>query len=255
MTAGTFGGTLGVVTGRGGPGVAQNGPPQQNETGERTIEWDGQRGSEWADWECEDGEQACWHWILTPGGPEPYEEVGELTVTFDDDDEMSVSGDQAGRGAYHFYVCRQPGGTIDEAWVEVTGGGSNALLTISDVECEPGESEVVYWQLDFGVGESPPIPPKYWDDDFMSALGDSVNGVTANPHNRRQETEGQLDDVDILDKQFHFDDEDEPTSVTVDFEIDEEGDSRVFHLALFELPGPFDEDEIDEQTKIDQVSG
>lgn len=253
-TASAFGATLGTVAGRNGLGIAQNGPPQEDELGERTIEWDGERGSEWAEWHCETGEQACWHWILTRGGSGGFKEVGDLKVTFEDGHETLAPGNQSGNGAYHFHACRHPGGTIESAWLDVTGGGTNALLTISDVECVPVE-DLVFWQIDFGVGETPPIPPTYWPDDVMSSLGDTANGVTANPSHRRQETEGQLDDVDILDTQFHFDDDDEPTSVTVHFEIDEGGDSRFFHLALFELPGPYDPDELDQQVYVDHVSG
>lgn len=252
-TATAFGVTLGPVAAR--QGVGNRGGPPGDPPGERTIEWDGKRGSEYAEWVCEPGEQACWHWVLTRGGPHQFEEVGELEVTFDDGYETSVGGWQAGNGAYHFDVCRAPGGTIDSAKVDVTGGGANALLTISEAECVPTEVEQIHWQLDFAEGDEPPIPPKYWPDDIMSALGDTVNGVEENPSHRRQQTDGQLNDVDILDKQFHFDDENEPTQVTVYFSIDDGAPSRYLHLALFELPGPFDEDEIDEQEYVDHVYG
>ena len=104
----------------------------------------------------------------------------------------------------------------------------------------------VFWQVDFGAGEEPPIPPHYWPNDGVFALGNS-NGVTENPSHRRMQTDGQLGDVTIETGAFTFDDDDEPTEVTIEFSVDEGGSARYLHLAVFILPGPFDEDEIDEQ--------
>ncbi|WP_435066347.1 hypothetical protein [Halobaculum sp. EA56] len=116
------------------------------------------------------------------------------------------------------------------------------------------EPDVVYWQVDFGAGERPPDPPSYWPNDLMAALGNSREGVTNNPSVLRQENESQLGAVVIVDKSFQFDDENDPTSVTVEFRLPEGADTRTLHLASFVLPGPFDEDEIDEQELFDVES-
>ena len=52
-----------------------------------------------------------------------------------------------------------------------------------------------------------------------------------------------------------FDDEGNPTEVTVKFEVEEGAEARDLHLAAFTLPGPFDEDEIDEQELYEATSG
>lgn len=176
--------------------------------------------------------------------------MGELVVTFDDDSKQGVTGYQKGngRGAYHFDVRKSGGGTITEASVEVQGGGRNALLTISDGGCT--DADVLYWQVDFGEGEVP-IPPRYYPDDLMAALGNSVDGVTENPSFERYQTVGQLADVDIIGRQFTFDDENNPTEATVTFEIDEGGDTRDLHVASFRLPGEWDDEEVDDQELYD----
>lgn len=215
------------------------GPPE--DPGERTIHWEGQ-GSEYAEKDCPPDEQACWKWILTPGGQPSLEGVGDLTVTFDDEVEKSVGGEQQGNGAYHFEVCRVGGGTIDSAEVDVGGGGPNSLLTISDVECVPAET--LYWQIDFGTGDSPPEPPVYGDSEeelIMAAIGSS-DGVLYNPScNQRR---GYID-ITTEEGNFDFDDEDDPTEVTIEFEITD-GESRDLHLAVFTAPPhDIDEDDLD----------
>lgn len=110
------------------------------------------------------------------------------------------------------------------------------------------DPETVYWQVDFGAGDAPPDPPSYWPDDLMAALGNSDDGVTENPSVLRQETAGQLQDVTIVDRSFLFDDENNPTSATVVFELDDGAETRDLHVASYVIPGPFDSDEIDQQT-------
>lgn len=117
---------------------------------------------------------------------------------------------------------------------------------VSALESSTSE-ETVYWQVDFSVGESPPLPPSYWPRDLMAALGNSEDGVTQNPSLHRERNDSQLGAVDIVDKQFHFDTDGDRTSVTVRFEVDEGADSRELHLASFVLPGEFEESEIDQQ--------
>lgn len=118
----------------------------------------------------------------------------------------------------------------------------------------PEEPQAVYWQVDFGHGEMPPLPPFYYPDDVMSAIGHSEDGVSENPSHLRRETDGQLGDVWIDEWSFDFDDEDEPTEVSVTFEVDGEGDPRDLHLGIFVLPGPFDADELEEQVLFDAIS-
>ena len=231
-------------------GSLESGPDTSVPTAGRLIEWDGKLGDEHADHDCDSGYQACWHWVLTRGGQPDFEEVEDLWVKFEDGSESRVSGEQAGQGAYHFYVCKDGGGKITDAEVYVTGGGQNAHLTISGVECEEFETEQEFWQLDFGEGDGPKLPPSYHPDDLMAALGDSHGGVTENPSTRRQQTMGQLGDVDIYEKKFHFDDDNQPTEVTVSFTVDEGAEERYLHLALFKLPGPFDPDEVDQQEYV-----
>jgi hypothetical protein len=221
-----------------------NGQPEdESQPTERTITWDGKRGSEHAEQDCDD--VAFWHWILTPGGPEEFVAVGPLEVTFEDGGSQTAQGTQKGNGAYHFYIRRSGGGEITDASVQVTGGGENALLTISDGGCE--EAEILYWQVDFGEG---PVknPPSYWPDDVMAALGNSEDGVTENPSLLRARFDGQLADVDIVDNKFQFDDEGNPTEATVEFQLPEgEDEGRTLHISSWILPGEFDQDEIDQQ--------
>lgn len=106
--------------------------------------------------------------------------------------------------------------------------------------------ETVYWQVDFAEGELP-IPPYYHPRDLMAALGNSEDGSTSNPDTFRQNNQGELAEVEIVDNQFHFDDEDNPSEATVKFELEEDAEARELHLASFVLPGPFDYDEVDEQ--------
>lgn len=114
---------------------------------------------------------------------------------------------------------------------------------------------VVYWQVDFSEGEEPPMPPSYWPNDLMAGLGNSDDGVTESPSFRRQSSDGQLGDVNIVDNEFKFDDEGNPTEATVKFEVEEGAEARDLHLAAFTLPGPFDEDEIDEQELFEATNG
>lgn len=125
---------------------------------------------------------------------------------------------------------------------------------ILSFEKDPIE-EKVYWQLDFGEGAEPPLPPRYWPDDGFFALGNSENGVTENPSHARTRTAGQLGDVEIADWAFSFDDPDDPSEATITFEVEPDGEARDLHLAVFVLPGPFDEGEVDEQELHAYTSG
>lgn len=245
------------LTGVTASGVAQ-GPPE--DPGERTIEWDGERGSEHASKDCAPDEQACWKWILTPGGQPSLEGVGDLTVTFEDGVTDTVSGDQQAEGAYHFENCRLGGGEIEAAEVPVEAGGPNSHLTISDVECVAPET--VYWQVDFGSGTAPPEPPDYGDgeaDLVMAAVGNSTD-VTWNPSftQNRAYIDTVAGSSDVDEWSFTFDDDDDPTSVTVDFAIPDaiDGDAvpESLHLAVFTRPPQdFDDDPDDEPPASDEL--
>lgn len=108
---------------------------------DRSVEWDGQKGSEHATQDCPDSE-GYWHWILTPGGQPSIEDGAMLTVRFDDDSEATVVGYRNGNGdgAVHFDVTKAGGGTVTWAEAEFSGGGENPHLTISDGECQAGET-------------------------------------------------------------------------------------------------------------------
>lgn len=109
------------------------------------VDWDGNRGSEFATLEC-DGGLGYWHWVLTPGGQPALEEGATLTVDFEDGSDATAVGYRNGNGdgAVHFDVTKQGGGTVSDATVAFDGGGTNPLLTISDSECrdseEPGDT-------------------------------------------------------------------------------------------------------------------
>lgn len=423
------------------------------------IDWDGQRGAEHADQDCEDGEEGYWHWVLTPDGPDPIE-AAQLTVVFADGDEETVDGERRGRGrgrgAIHFTISRSTGGEIVDAYACYSGGGeADPVVTISEGACVPADQPIVvtidvenvnestatllgelvstgtfdevevyfqwrevgedvwrettsqtleepgafdveiegleasreyefravargvdteatvegviltfekpdpedpevltlraddvnestatlvgeltsvgefgavdvffewrevdtdswtetprqqlvepgdfdaeiegldagreyefravavgendrtvtvigtiltfekpdperlYWQLDFGEGAEPPIPPQYYPDDGFFALGNSEDGVIENPSHARTRTDGQLGDVTIEDRAFTFDDSDGPDEATITFTIDDAGATRHLHLAVFILPGPFDPDEVDEQELYEYTS-
>ena len=114
---------------------------------------------------------------------------------------------------------------------------------------ETPQGETVYWQVDFDPGATPPDPPDYAGNgrDLMAALGNSDDGVTNNHSLLRQDDPGELGDVTIVGRSFSFDDENAPTEVTVEFEVDEGAPERDLHLAVFVLPGPYDYSEVDQQ--------
>lgn len=234
-------------SGRGGNDAAAPPGREPDATGERRIVWDGQRGSENARQNCPE-RAGCWDWVLTPGGPEEFSAVGDLRVTYGDGSEGRATGEQRGQGAYQFRICKAGGGTIEDAFVEVEGGGDNALLTISDGECD----EITYWQVDFGAGEEPPRPPRYFPDDFIAALGNSVDGVTENPSAGRADQDDQLGGLTVTSENsngdfgFEFDDTADPDTATVRFEVDAGGAERDLHFAVFTLPEPFD-NEVEDQ--------
>ncbi|MFW5959030.1 MAG: hypothetical protein ACOCQ3_03410 [Natronomonas sp.] len=116
------------------------------------------------------------------------------------------------------------------------------------------EQTTTYWQVDFGEGDTPPEPPSYWPDDLVAALGNSEDGSTENPSFRRQQTAGQLGDVEVKNNEFEYTDENEPTAVTVEFTVAEDAGERALHLASFVLPGPFATDEIDKQERFEYAS-
>lgn len=249
-----FGG-VGLTTarrGRGGPpenagekggGPPENrGPPSRDAQEERTITWadGGERGRENAALDCFQGQEGRWHWVLTPEGPEEFVNVGELVVGFEDGTEVRTSGEQRGRGAYQFYVSKAGGGTVETAEITVTGGGRNAALTISDSECM-GE---VYWQVDFGRELSPPEPPEYTAQQFiMAAIGTSA-GVSFNPS-----CVFAKDDIELVEREFEFDDESNPSNVEVTFTVDvAPAEERDLHLSVFTRPPEDLTDDFDQET-------
>jgi outer membrane protein assembly factor BamB len=233
------------------------------------IQWE-EAGSEYAKQGCSNGGDSYWHWALSRGGSTPLQDGAELTVTFEGGLEETFDGyfPGAGRGAVHFETSRDGDDEVRAAEVTFDGGGEHPLLVLNRGTClgpdedppavipEQGETadEPEYWQVDFGEGANPPIPPQYWPNDGMWALGNAEDGVTQNISGTRQKKDGQLADVDIVDGEFDFDDEGDPKSVTVAFEIDDNGAPRHLHLAFFAMPGPFEMDEIDDQVLINTIS-
>lgn len=137
-----------IVAGAGGAFVAAregtNDNPSNDEW-EFELEWGGQ-GSEHAELDCEENELGYWKWILTPppadppGPPTPITEA-ELTVEFEDGTTVTADGYRpgvGGRGAMHFDVYKETGGTVvqtENTVVRYNGGGEGAILTISESEC------------------------------------------------------------------------------------------------------------------------
>ncbi|MDR5672848.1 hypothetical protein RH858_06750 [Halalkaliarchaeum sp. AArc-GB] len=150
-------------------------------------------------------------------------------MTYENEDSETYSEwVQRGNGAYQIEVCKDEGGTVESASVDVTGGGRNALLTISDGECKG----LVYWQVDFGLGSSPPEGvPDYDPADFLMAAVGNSDRVSYNPSC----TFPKEDKIDLLDREFDFDDEDNPTHVSVRFEVVSEEELDL-HLAVFIRP-------------------
>jgi hypothetical protein len=253
-TAGSDGGT----TTNSDAGTQENSDEtesQQTEPLPRELSWGG-AGAEHATLNCPD--DGYWKWVLSPGGSEPIEDA-TLTVHFEDEPAReSLEGDVRDHGSVHFDAV-QPVGTVTDAFVSFSGGGDDPTLTLSHSGCVPEPSyipELLYWQVDFGPGSAPPDPPLYGgnDLDLVAALGNSIDGVTENPSAGPREGNGQLDDVHIVDERFSFDDEDEPTAVTVEFEVEEGGEPRDLHLATFAMPGPFTMAELDLQERQSLVS-
>lgn len=172
----------------------------------------------------------------------------EYRWDFTNDGETDATGESAE------FVFEEPG----ETSVLLTAVGPDRSVTGIEtftVEESEDEQESVYWQVDFSEGEEPPTPPSYWPNDVMAGLGNSEDGVRENPSLRRQDSDGQLGDIDIVDNEFTFDDEENPTEVTVEFEVEEGADARDLHLAVFTLPDSFEKDEIDEQELFEATSG
>jgi hypothetical protein len=119
----------------------------------------------------------------------------------------------------------------------------------SQRESSTSTQEPVYWQVDFGAGGTPPLPPYYGenDRDVVAALGNSDDGVTENPSVYHTSRTGQLANVSITDYEFHFDDSNHPTEVTITYELASDAQARTLHLAVFTMPGQFDYEEIDQQ--------
>jgi hypothetical protein len=172
-----------------------------------------------------------------------------------------LAADVRDRGAVQFDVFTESGtGTVEDATVSFRGGGDDPELTMTHSGCVPEPSyipELLYWQVDFGPGSAPPDPPLYGGNglDLMAALGNSIDGVTENPSAGPWQGNGQFDDVDIVDRQFTFDDADDPTEVTVEFEIAAGADPRELHLVTFATPGPFSVAELALQEQTSLASG
>lgn len=236
---------VGITTARNGRGANDRGGPPED-PGARTIEWDERRGSENVSKDCPGGE-ACWKWILTPGGQPSVAGVGDLRVTFKDEETVTAPPDQRGEGAFQFEICRMGGGTVDSAAVDVESGGPNSQLTISEVDCTSvADPDVAYWQLDFGEGSDTPGPDYGTSDQdlVMAALGGS-DGATWNPSFTQNRVYVDVNDtIDVDEWDFDFDDENQPTTATVHFTIPENvSDGPDLHLAAFERPmQEFDED-------------
>lgn len=138
----------------------------------------------------------------------------------------------------------------------MTASGENDTLRETLRVTEPEDDHrPIHWQVDFGAGPSPPAPPAYWPNDLLAALGNSSHGVLRNPSVLRQANESQLGAVRIVDNESRFDDDGDPTEVTVRFELADDAEPRDLHLAVYTLPGPFDREEVDQQELFELSNG
>lgn len=94
------------------------------------------------------------------------------------------------------------------------------------------EEKIGYWQIDFGSGlESPGADYSGDTDLIMSDVGSSMGSLfnpSCNFNNLR-------DYVDVTNEQFIYDDEDNPTETTVEFEITSDEEQEL-HLASYTRP-------------------
>ena len=166
--------------------------------------------------------------------------------------------DMASTGAFDRQISGLEPGTAYEFRAVADADDMTDVGDVRSFETEDEETEAaqdpVYWQVDFGAGEKPPEPPRYYPDDVVAALGNSADGVTENPSFRRKQTDGQLGDVSVADGAVSFDDGDDPTEVTVAFDLEEDAAERHLHLAVFVMPGPYDSAEVDEQELYEYAS-
>ena len=182
---------VGSDDGDDGTGGASGETGSSNNPDLRTVEWKGQ-GSEHAEQDCP-GQFAYWKWVLTPGGqpsiaPDP---VPQLTVTYEEQGQLDpVEGElrPGGAGAVHFDVFKEDGDTVESAFVEFSGGGPNALLTISEGFCVDD-----------------PEPPNFIDVATLDAT--AVNGESAVLQGELIDL-GPFDSVDLFFRWKHVDDED-----------------------------------------------
>lgn len=185
-----------------------------NEDGDdtRTIHWieQGGQGDEHATQNCQDG-TAYWHWVLTPGGPEPIGEA-ELKVGFEDDSSDSEEGEPRGegQGAVHFTVSKEGGGTVEWASVSFKGGGNNPRLVLGEGWCEVETDEG-----DEMIEEDDNGGPDKGDDES----GDESSKSDEDPEEELgEEGEEEPDEGKSTDDEESEEDENEPGDETPDDE-------------------------------------
>ena len=199
------------------------------------VEWDG-HGDEFAEFDCPG--EAHWHWVLTPGGPNPIDvDSATLFVEFKDGTELDADGYRNGygtNGAVHFDIFRDGGGTIKNAWAEFDGGSERSLLTISDAKCE--REFLDYWQVDLIYGE--PI------EDFGDGP-DDPDRTSYNAENRLLQALWYPGDSDDLEDFFdENDDEYKHCNVTIveniTYHPGSETATATIHIGNYEECGPDD---------------
>ena len=198
-----------------------------------TVEWEGHGGEHADQSHCED---AFWHWVLTPGGPNaPEVEAGEyprLEVKFTDGSTAEAFGYRNGygsKGAVHFDI-EHSGAEVKSATAYLEGGGSDrSILTISDGRCVEEELRP-YWQVDLIYGE----PIEDYTEDGGTSYGEQQRLLQAlwYPGDRVE---------DFVD---HNDDEYAHCDVTVvkdiGFDEDTETATAAIHIGNAEECGPED---------------
>lgn len=220
------------------------------------VRWTG-AGEAFADQSCA-GSKTTWTWLFVPRHNRPTPSDATLRVSFDDSSVTVVEPDErySGRGSA-FEVTNERGASIVDAAIISTHPRIDGELILVGTDCtaadrdeSSGTGPPTYWQVDFGAGATPPIPPRYHPNDVMAALGSADEGMLENPSTHRQRSADQLGEVSIDDRAFAVDDPSDPTSIRVTFELAADATARTLHLALFELPGPFNEDDIEDQRLV-----
>lgn len=103
----------------------------------KTIYWDEEHGGGPIDPQCQEGQKAVWHFVLTPGGNAELL-GGTMTARFSNEDSDSASAEGMPSSVLHFYVETTAPASVEAAQVTFRYEGElgNSRFVISDAVCE-----------------------------------------------------------------------------------------------------------------------